>query len=222
MKIINWKTKEVIIEDEKINSIKELVEKAVKNNVSLAYANLYNVNLSYANLINANFINANLENADLRYAYLENANLRYANLGYANLENANLRYANLGYANLENADLYNAYLYNTNLKNASLPHFQICPEEGSFYAWKKTTIGVIKVYISAKAKRTSSLVSRKCRTSCVKVVSGDGCGGKSPTYGNLTYNKNDIIYADSFDDDIRLDCTNGIHFFMTKREAEEW
>ncbi len=28
--------------------------------------------------------------------------------------------------------------------------------------------------------------------------------------------------ADKFDGDIRKECTNGIHFFMTEREAKEW
>ncbi len=38
----------------------------------------------------------------------------------------------------------------------------------------------------------------------------------------MYYYKGAIVEADSFDDDIRLECTNGIHFFMTKEEAEEW
>ncbi len=48
-KIINWKTKETIIEDSDL-SIKELVEKANKDNISLSYANLRNANLCGVNL----------------------------------------------------------------------------------------------------------------------------------------------------------------------------
>lgn len=120
-------------------------------------------------------------------------------------------------ANLQGADLRGAYL-----RGANLPHFNICPDEGAFYAWKKTSRGVIKIQIPAKAKRTSNLVGRKCRAEYVKVISGEGCGGVSPTYGDLQYNKGKIVRADKFCGDIRLECTSGIHFFMSKREAEEW
>jgi len=161
----------------------------------------------YANLRNANLRNANLRNADLRGAYLRNANLRDANL-----MGANLRYAYLGGANLRDADLW----------GAKLPHFQICPEVGSFTAFKKTTKGVITIEIPEDAKRTSSLVGRKCRASKVKVLGGEGLGGQGTHYPSLTYNKGDVLEVKDFDDDIRVECTKGIHFFMTRREAEEW
>jgi len=101
-----------------------------------------------------------------------------------------------------------------------LPQFQICPTTGSFRAWKKTTAGVIEIEIPSKSKRTSSLIGRKCRAGFIKVITP---GGKSPTKGNLDYSKKgSIVRADSFDSDIRVECTNGIHFFMTKEEAEKW
>jgi len=153
-----------------------------------------------------------LQNADLRWAKLEGANLQWAKL-----EGAKFRGAYLQGANLRGAYLRGAYL-----QDAYLPHFRITPEYGSFYAWKKTTKGVIKIYIPADGKRTNSLIGRKCRASKVKVISGPGCGGKSPTQMHLVYNKGETIHAEKFDDDIRTECANGIHFFMTKKEAEEW
>ena len=157
--------------------------------------------------------------ADLRNADLSGASLRNANLSDANLSGANLWSANLWSANLRNANLSGA-----DLSGANLPHFQIVPSKGSFTAWKKTTKGVIKIEIPTKAKRTSSLVGRKCRASFIKVIEGAGCGGVSPTQSlnELTYNKGDIVYADKYDNDIRVECTHGIHFFMTKEEAEAW
>ncbi len=88
-KIINWKTKEVIIEDNDL-SIKELVEKAVKDKISLAYANLRG---------------ACLFEADLRKANLKEANLKDVNLIYADLCGADLYEANM-----RDADLYGAFL----------------------------------------------------------------------------------------------------------------
>jgi len=174
-----------------------------------AYANLRYTNLRYTNLkgANLNLRDAYLIGADLRDAYLIGAHLRGANLEGANLRGAYLR---------------GAYLRGANLEGANLPHFLIVPECGSFYAFKKTTKGVIKIQIPAKAKRTNSLTNRKCRAEFIKVISGAGIGGTGPIYKSLTYNKGDVITADSYDDDIRLECTNGIHFFMTVKEAEEW
>ena len=52
-KIINWKTGETIIEDENL-TIKELVEKAVKEKISLQYAYSLNADLDIPNLRDAN------------------------------------------------------------------------------------------------------------------------------------------------------------------------
>ena len=100
---------------------------------------------------------------------------------------------------------------------AELPHFQICPEEGSFVGYKKVDSGVLKLLIPSEAKRTSSLVGRKCRAEYVKVLDGSG---KSSRGG--VYKEGETVYPNSYDDDIRFECTNGIHFFMTHEEAEEW
>jgi hypothetical protein len=142
-------------------------------------------------------------------------------LAGANLVGANLHGADLAGANLEDAGLRGAGLLGANLENAKLPDFQLPPEEGSFIAYKKVDSGVIKLLIPEDAKRTSSLVSRKCRASHVKVLEGSGV---SPTHTQkkLEYKEGEVVYADAFDDDIRVDCTSGIHFFMRRKEAEEW
>jgi hypothetical protein len=209
------------------------------------YANLQGANLQGAYLKGVDFQvaylqgaylqGAKLQGAYLQRAYLKGADLREANFQGANLQwavlkEADLQGANLQGAYLQGAYLQGAYLQGANLKEANLqgaylqgaylPHFQIVPSEGSFIGWKKTTKGVIRVFIPPDAERTSSLVSRKCRAS--RVVPLDE-GGESPTYkGKLSYKKGVAVYADKFDPDIRLDCTHGIHFFMTKQEAEEW
>lgn len=88
MKIINYKAGKMIHELENAESIKEVVEDAVKKGISLAYVDLRNADLKNANLENADFRNADLRNADLRNANLENAYLRNANLNDINLYNA--------------------------------------------------------------------------------------------------------------------------------------
>ena len=164
-----------------------------------------------------------LRNANLCGANLQLANLHEADLCGADLCGASLCGANLQLANLQLANLCGANLRRANLRNTKLPDFNITPSEGSFIAWKQTSLGIIKIQIPSTAKRTSSLVSRKCRAEFVKVISGPGCGGISPTADSpLTYNRYAIVQADKYDDDIRVDCTEGIHFFMTREEAEKW
>ena len=110
----------VLFTYEKENAtIKDAVEQAVKEKVSLNYANLSSANLESANLYSANLRSANLDSANLR-----SANLRSANLDSANLDSANLRSANLDSANLYSANLYSANLRSAlNKETAYLPIF---------------------------------------------------------------------------------------------------
>ena len=207
-----------------------ILEIETLRNADLSEANLRNADLSWANLSGAN-----LSEANLRGAYLSGANLSEADLSGANLRNADLSEADLSGANLRNtnlsmADLSGADLSGADLSGADLPDFQIVPQEGSFIAWKKGANDcLMKLQIPAKAKRTSTLVGRKCRAEFVKVlsVSGrdgnniDSCSNWNVDYP-ITYKVGEIIKADNYNDDIRIECTGGIHFFITKKEAEEW
>ena len=183
-------------------------------------ANLEDADLRGANLRYANLYGATLRYAYLRYANLIGANLRCANLEGANLKGAKLEGANLWNANLKGANLEGANLEGANLEGAKLPNFLIVPEEDSFTAYKKVNTGVIKLLIPEDAKRTSTLVGRKCRASHVKVLSGSGVS--STHKDKLEYKEGEVVYADAYNDDIRVECTSGIHFFMTRKEAEEW
>jgi uncharacterized protein YjbI with pentapeptide repeats len=79
IQIKNWKTDAVIFEGE-YQSIKDAVEAAVKQGVSLACADLTGAILSWADLEGANLANTLLKNAILKNAILKNAILKRANL----------------------------------------------------------------------------------------------------------------------------------------------
>ena len=111
----------VIFEGE-FENLRQAVETAVKNKVSLyganlrgAYlrgANLSGADLGGADLGGANLGNANLSRADLSWAYLDGADLTGANLYGSNLGNANLSGANLSVAQLRGADLrFNPHVF---------------------------------------------------------------------------------------------------------------
>ena len=109
IQIKNKYNDEVIYETE-AETIKEAVERAVKEGRSLSKANLSEANLSEADLSKAN-----LSEADLSEAYLSKAYLSKANLSEADLSEADLSEADLSEANLSEADLSEANLSKANL-----------------------------------------------------------------------------------------------------------
>jgi len=166
---------------------------------------------------------ADLGYADLGYANLSGADLRGADLGYANLSDANLRGANLSGVNLRGADLGYA-----NLGDAILPTYSIVPEEGDFIAFKKLRNGAIaKLRIPEDAKRVSSLVGRKCRASHAVVLSITDRNGNTVPSGESSHDRSFVYRIGEtvnapLNDDIRIECASGIHFFMTRKEAENY
>jgi hypothetical protein len=162
---------------------------------------------------------ADLRGANLHGADLRDANLRYASLRGANLRDADLRGADLRDADLRGADLRGADLRDADLRGTKLPHFQI--PSGSLLVYKKSTAGIVTLRIPPTARRTATPVGRKCRAEFAEVVSAPE--GALSTHDRVTeYIEGEFIYPDNYNDDIRTECTNGIHFFLTKEEAEEY
>lgn len=176
------------------------------------------------------FGGVNLSGADLFRVNLSGANLSGVSLSGANLSGASLSWANLSGvslsgANLSGADLFRANLFRANLSGADLPHYQIVPEVGAFEGWKKLAGGVIaRVQIPADARRVSSLVGRKCRAERVVVVELIGASvGTSQHDPSVVYRVGETVAPNNgFNDDPRVECAPGIHFFITRREAEEY
>ena len=110
----------VIYSSSKHDNIKDVVEEAVANKVSLRLANLEGVDLSNADLQYARLGYANLKNANLKLADLGNANLELADLERSDMYGADLSCANLHGSCLEGSDLKNANLMYTDLRNTDL------------------------------------------------------------------------------------------------------
>lgn len=193
---------------------------------ALYYADLSWINLSEAILSKADLSRANLNGACLEYADISEAKLCYANLVWTNLRGASLRGADLS-----NAILNGAFLIGTRLDNAILPTFQIVPETGPFDGWKKLSDDhIAHLRIPAGAGRVSS-TGRKCRAEYVKVIAIYTPDGKKVAKltevgghrdNQFMYSPGKIIRPDKWDPDIREECTHGIHFFLTRKEAEEY
>ena len=193
--------------------------------VDLSGANLSGVDLSGADLSGASLRRADLTGAVLCTADLRCANLSGANLSGADLREANLRWAVLREADLTKANLTGADLYRANLSATVLPP-SITPTEGDFLGYKKVlqvdgTYAVITLRIPADAQRTSALASRKCRACHVEVVEGEGIS-LTTIRSKLRYAPGAVVTADRFNADRREECTYGIHFFLTREEAEAY
>ena len=205
----------------------------------LREANLWRADLRRADLSGADLSGADLQRAVLRVANLRGAELWGADLMEANLWGADLMEADLRRADLRRADLREANLWRANLRGArNVPEslaamLLTCPEEGSFIGWKKCANDeltvIIKLLITEDAKR-SSATTRKCRCSKAKVLDIQDIEGNSilkeyyhKAYGCITrYAVGEMVYPDSFDEDRWNECSNGIHFFITRQEAIDY
>jgi hypothetical protein len=195
---------------------------------NLSGANLYRADLSGADLYRADLSGANLYRANLYRADLSGADLSGANLYRANLSGANLYRANLYRANLSGADLSGANLSGADLSGAKdaaliLAQQSIVPQEGAFVGWKKLRDNIIaRLVIPHDAQRISTLGSRKCRASKAFVYELIPAVGKAGGLHNskFIYELGKEAIPDSFDGDVRVECSHGIHFFLTREEAE--
>ena len=199
---------------------------------NLAGANLARANLADAYLADANLARANLARANLAGAYLAGANLARANLARANLAGdylagANLADANLAGAYLARANLAGANLARANLADAKNAEFAIAQTrilpDGDLIGWKKCTQGVIvKLRIPEAAKRSHAF-GRKCRAEYADVIKVIGADvGISQHDGKTEYRAGQRVTPDRFDENWQKECSSGIHFFITRLEAENY
>jgi hypothetical protein len=208
-------------------TLKEAVEAAVRQKVDLYGANLYGADLCGADLYGANLYGADLYGANLYGADLRGADLHGADLHGADLHGANLCGANLRGADLRGADLYGANLCGANLRGAknseiTVAQTRILPE-GTIIGWKKCSGGVIvKLQIPSKAKRSSAF-GRKCRAEYAKVLAVyGGDSGISVWDSSTVYRKGETVHCDKWGEDFTNECSGGIHFFITRLEAENY
>ena len=164
----------------------------------------------------AEILQAVIDKTDLRDANLSDANLRDANLSGADLSDANLRGANLRGADLSGA-------VGSDLALAMEMHI---PSEGPFWAWKKVrSINgdvIVKLLIPAEARRSHGS-ERKCRAEFADVLEVIGADeGFSDHAPKTIYRAGERVTADSWDEDRWETCSHGIHFFVTRLEAEAY
>jgi hypothetical protein len=155
-------------------------------------------------------------------ANLADANLADANLAEANLAGANLADANLAGAYLAEANLAGAYLADVKNADFTIAQTRILPD-GDLIGWKKCMQGVIvKLRIPEAAKRSHAF-GRKCRAEYADVVEVIGADvGISKHDSSTEYRVGQRVIPDRFDENWAEECSSGIHFFITRLEAEAY
>ena len=183
-------------------------------------ADLYSADLNGANLRDANLYSANLSCADLRSADLRGANLRCANLSGANLRDANLSCANLSGANLRDANLSCANLSGAKNISSIVVAQTTIAAEGDLIGYKKLNSNVIcKLLIPALAKR-SNATGRKCKAEFAIVLEGEGTSQHDDFFH---YRVGETVRPrEPFCENRWEECASGIHFFLTRAEAEAY
>ena len=206
IQITSWYTGSVLFEYESVdNTIAKTVTEAVKQK--------------------ANLRSADLRSADLRSADLRSADLRSADLSSANLSSANLRSADLRSANLRSADLSSANLRFAKNADLAIAKTRIVPE-GAIIGWKKCRDDkIVKLLIPAEAKRSHAF-GRKCRAEFAEVL--EITKGKRQLKSAQSTYDDDFVYrvgatvkpVNAFSEEWTEECASGIHFYITKIEAE--
>ena len=127
--------------------------------------------------------------------------------------------ADLCRANLSGADLSGA----KDIPAHAAAQLLMCPESGAFDGWKKCRKGVlVRVRIPAEARR-SSATTRKCRAEFVDVLEVIGAEVGIARHDEKTeYRAGQRVTCHEWCEDRWQDCAGGIHFFITRAEAEDW
>ena len=135
--------------------------------------------------------------------------------------------ADLSWADLSRADLSGAYLRRADLKDATgaelaIAQTRILPE-GDLIGWKKCRDGVIvKLRIPGEAKRSHAF-GRKCRAEYADVIEVIGAEfGLSLHDGETKYVAGERVTPDEFDENWQDECSHGVHFFISRIEAESY
>ena len=98
---------------------------------------------------------------------------------------------------------------------------------GAIIGWKKcrapkSQTCIVKLRIPEDAQR-SNASGRKCRAEFAEVLEIIGAEVATSSRGpNFEYRVGTIVKPDSWDENRWAECSHGIHFFITKEEAEAY
>ena len=199
-------------------------------------ADLHSADMSYvdlhsANMRGANMRGANMRGADLRSTDMNYVNMRGADMCGANMMGANMCGANMIDTNMRDADLRNANMSYANMRGANMRGADISGADRlrkgiklsePIIGWKKCkNNGLVKLEIPRGAI-VFSINNKKCRTDKAKVLEIIGADRAYSNYKFFSYYVGDVIEVFNFNCEYNVECAEGIHFFRTREEAENY
>lgn len=207
------------------------LQKANVSDVSFEGAEMSECDLRNSLCYRTNFSHTLLRDSKLTELVGEHPSFVLANLQRANLCKATLGYANFYRAAMGGIRLTGAWLTHCTWTNAILTDAEDIPEnvaaetrivpEGDVIGWKRCIGGVIvKLLIPTEAER-SNATGRKCRASFARVldVLGADAGQSSWDY-TFWYRRGQTVRCHRWDPERWNECSGGIHFYLTRAEAE--
>ena len=223
----------------KIIDHRDNFEPLVLREYSFKQMDLTGWNLSNIDFTLSSFQNVKLNKVDFQNSIVENvlfdgSPLHGANFKNANMKTASFRYCDMRNCNIENSDLYGAVLEYAKLDgicyNENTKWFRLrCPETGAFLGYKKCVNDrMVQLLIPEDAKRSSSTLP-SCRCSKAKVLTIKSFDFKenfdeawSLVDENFIYRKGEWVEVKNFNEDRWMDSTTGIHFWMSREEAQAY
>lgn len=184
---------------------------------NLRYCDLSGNDLTCCILRGCDLSGSNLSGCNLRGSDLRNSDLSYARL-HCDLGGSDLRGCDLGGCNLEYSNLAFATLD----ENEKIRKGIILKEP--MIGYKKCRNHIIVKLEIPKGAIVFSINNKQCRTNKAKVVYISN-GNKEAVSGYdccFIYKLGEEIEIEDFDLEYNIECTTGIHFFKTIKEAEEY
>ena len=204
-------------------------------------ANLRNADLRNADLRNANMRGADMRGADMSCADMSDANMRGANMRGANMSCANMRGANMRDANMRGANMCGVNMCGANMSDANMRGANMSYADISYanmcgadrlrkgiklsepiIGWKKCKNDVLVKLEIPRGAIVFSINNSKCRTDKAKVLEIIGNDRAYSKYKFFSYYVGDVIEIFDFNCEYNFECAEGIHFFRTKEEAENY
>ena len=196
------------------------------HNADLHGANLYGANLYGADLCSANMMGANLRSADLYGADLCSANMIDADLCSANMIDADLCSANMMGADLHSTNMIDADMRGTNLHDVDMGSADKLRKgiklSEPIIGWKKCKNNVLVKLEIPRGAIVFSINNSKCRTDKAKVLEIIGSDRAYSKHKFFSYYVGDVIEVFNFNCEYNVECAEGIHFFKTREEAENY
>ena len=213
---------------------------------NMSYANMRGADMRGADLHGANMRGINLCNANMSYANMRGINLRGADMIDANMRGADLCGTDLRGAKMMGADIRDTNMINTNMIGTDLCDVNMCGADmrganmrdvdmssadrlrkgiklsEPIIGWKKCKNNVLVKLEIPRGAIVFSINNSKCRTDKAKVLEIIGGDRAYSKHKFFSYYVGDVIEIFNFNCEYNIECAEGIHFFKTREEAENY